>query len=102
MAEPKLVWHRNLGECFITDECNYLQHDNPDPTSIFIEHDGEVKEVTRNLVKFEEPWFNRASGLVICEKCGKQYYDHPAYTKALDWNGRPVLNQLCDGSLVKL
>ena len=102
MIEPRLAWHKNLGEVLITEACEYLQATNPDPTSIFIEHDGEIKEVTRNLVKLEEPWFNRASGDVICEKCGKKYYDHPMYTKALDWNGNAVLNQLCDGSLVKL
>jgi hypothetical protein len=54
-------------------------------------------------VKLDEPWFDRAGGDVVCEQCGKKYYDHPQYTKALSCiDGSPVLNQLCDGSLVKL
>ncbi len=102
MSAPQLAWHRNLGEVYISEVCDRLQATNPDTTSIFVDHDGETKEVTRSLVKFDEPWFNRASGDVLCEKCGKKYYDHPPYMKALSWDGHPVLNQLCDGSLVKL
>jgi hypothetical protein len=98
----RLAWHRNLGEVWITEACDYLQNSNPDPSSCFVEHDGDVKEVTRNLVKEGEPWFERASGDVLCETCGKKYYDHPMYRKALDWNGNAVLNELCDGRLVKL
>jgi hypothetical protein len=101
-SKGKLAWHSRHGEVYITEVCEYLQASNPDPSSVFIEHDGEVKEVTKSAVKTEEPWFNRAGGDVICEKCGKKYYDHPPYMKALSWDGHQVLNQLCDGSLVKL
>lgn len=41
------------------------------------------------------PWY-RTSGQLICEKCGKEYYDHPEY-EDYKW-----LNQLCNGDLVKL
>ena len=48
--------------------------------------------------------FVRAGGDVVCEECGKKYIDHPMYKgeDGLDWEGRPFLNQLCDGKLVKL
>ena len=103
MSEPKLAWHKNLGEVYISEVCEYLQATNPDPSSIFVDHDGDTKEVSKHLVKIDEPWFDRAGGDVVCEQCGKKYYDHPQYVKALSCiDGSPVLNQLCDGSLVKL
>lgn len=101
--KERLVWHRSHGEVYITEACDYLQAGNPDPTSMFVDHQGEIIEVSKNMVKEGEPWFNRASGDVICQACGKKYYDHPKYMKALSCiDGSPVLNQLCDGSLVKL
>lgn len=39
---------------------------------------------------------DRAGGDVVCEGCGRKYYDHP---QDIDY---PFLNVLCDGSLVKL
>lgn len=99
----ELAWHRNLGEVSITEACDYLQATNPDLSSMFVEHDGEVKEVTKALVKVGEPWFERASGDVHCEQCGKKYYDHPRYKNAPSCiDGSFPLTQLCDGSLVKL
>ncbi len=40
--------------------------------------------------------FDRASGLCVCPACGRDYYSHPQFKPA------PFLNQLCDGTLVKL
>jgi len=48
------------------------------------------------------PDFVRASGDVVCNACGKKYYDHPMDRTVLSWNGEPFLNVLCDGSRVKL
>jgi hypothetical protein len=45
------VRHKNLGICTITDTCRYLQSTNPDPSSVFVEHDGETKEVSKHLVE---------------------------------------------------
>ncbi len=39
---------------------------------------------------------DRAGGDCLCDHCGRKYYDHPQLSAA------PYLNQLCDGSLVKL
>ncbi len=38
----------------------------------------------------------RAGGDCVCLDCGRKYYDHPQFPPAR------FLNQLCDGSLVKL
>lgn len=46
--------------------------------------------------KFEAGDFQRVGGGVVCERCGKQYYDH----KPLDH--ATFLTVLCDRSLVKL
>ena len=45
--------HSCLGSVEITDECLVMQAMNPDPTSMFVEHAGEIKEVSRNLVSVE-------------------------------------------------
>ena len=52
-VEPtaQAVKHHNLGDVLITADCLALQQLNPDPTSIFIEHDGEIKEVSRALLE---------------------------------------------------
>jgi hypothetical protein len=42
--------HKNLGTVFITLECLALQLHNLDPTTIFVEHDGEIKEVSRSMM----------------------------------------------------
>ena len=44
------VTHRNLGECIININCLVMQVRNPDPTSIFVEHDGDIKEVSRSMI----------------------------------------------------
>lgn len=38
----------------------------------------------------------RAGGGVVCDLCGKQFYDHPRVKEL------PFLTKLCDGTLVKL
>lgn len=43
--------HKNLGDVFITIDCLAMQLRNPDPTSIFVEHDGEIKEVSRSMIE---------------------------------------------------
>lgn len=35
-----VVIHKNLGRAMICDQCSRLNFDNPDPTSIFIRHEG--------------------------------------------------------------
>lgn len=45
----------------------------------------------------------RASGEVICEHCGKKYYDHNDYLPSGKTNdGVPWLVELCNGDLVHL
>ena len=44
------VTYAHLGTVKQTDACIIMQENNPDPTSMFVEHDGEIKEVSRNLV----------------------------------------------------
>ncbi len=46
----RAVTHRHLGPCLVTEACEYLQRTNPDTTSMYVEHDGELKEVTKALV----------------------------------------------------
>jgi len=48
--------------------------------------------------------FIRASGDCVCDQCGDKYFDHPSEKSKqnLDWEGRPFLRRLCDGTLVKL
>ena len=43
--------HKNLGDVFITIDCLALQLQNADPTSIFVEHNGEIKEVSRGMIE---------------------------------------------------
>lgn len=47
--------HRELGPVTITDECRELQRTNPDPTSTYVVHDGELKEVTKALLTDRDP-----------------------------------------------
>ena len=44
----------------------------------------------------------RASGLCICDTCGKDYYSHPYATEARDRDGTPYLHVICSGDIVKL
>jgi DNA primase large subunit len=58
-------------------------------------------EQNRNWIG-QRPDFQRASHLCICEKCGKEYIDHPLDYQELDFTGQPYLNILCSGERVKL
>jgi len=44
----------------------------------------------------------RASGDVVCEICGRKYYDHPMDEEQLSYDGRPFLHIGCDGKRLKL
>ncbi len=47
--------------------------------------------------------FYRASGYVVCETCGKIYFEHNAYIPSGKTNdGVPWLIEICNGDLVKL
>lgn len=49
MIRSITITHKNIGECRVTEECSYLQHLNADPSSLFVIHDQDVKEVSRNM-----------------------------------------------------
>lgn len=56
-GQPKsaeVVTHRNLGHVEIDEACLALQATNPDSTSMFVKHDGDIKEVTRALVSMAQ------------------------------------------------
>jgi hypothetical protein len=46
----------------------------------------------------------RACGDVICEKCGKKFYQHPTYkpSAVTTEEGHAWLHEICNGDLVKL
>lgn len=45
----------------------------------------------------------RASGDVICEQCGKEYWRHPMDEEQLSGiDGKPFLHIHCDGTRLKL
>lgn len=45
----------------------------------------------------------RAGGDVVCDVCGRKYYDHKEYEPSGKTNdGVPWLSELCNGDLVKL
>ncbi|KKN75296.1 hypothetical protein LCGC14_0381480 [marine sediment metagenome] len=50
----------------------------------------------------EYPEFYRAGGDIICDDCGKKYYDHPMSEDYLDYDGYKWLWVICSGELVKL
>jgi hypothetical protein len=70
------------------------------PPDIRRQHDdfGNCPELLspEDAAALDEGRWDRAGGAVVCDVCGKQYYDHPNVIGAL-W-----LTRVCDGSLVKL
>ena len=46
-----LAAHAILGRVEITDICIELQKTNPDDDTLYVEHKGEIKEVSKRLVK---------------------------------------------------
>lgn len=49
-SENKKITHRFLGEVVICEGCIALNQANPDTTTTFVNHDGEIKEVTSKLL----------------------------------------------------
>lgn len=47
----RYVWHSSLGEVVITDQCRELQKLNLDPSTLFVEYEGQIREVTKSLVR---------------------------------------------------
>jgi hypothetical protein len=99
-SSARKVIHSNIGECFVDASCLIMQRTNPDSTSMYVIHDGELKEVTKAMVT--ETDFDRASGDCVCTWCNKKYYDHPRYEKMPSYDGSFPLRQLCCGRVVKL
>ena len=60
------------------------------------------KPAPRKRKKKTEPKMIRASGDVVCDDCGKKYYDHPEDKGQLSFDGRPFLHIRCDGMRLKL
>lgn len=59
--------HRNLGAVTIDEQCRALQARNTDSTSIFVNHDDDIKEVTRDMLEaapdyWPAPWYVSANG----------------------------------------
>lgn len=42
--------HRFLGLVWYSEGCKCLEDSNPDPSSLFVEHDGDTKEVSLSLI----------------------------------------------------
>lgn len=42
--------HRNLGIVEITEACLFMQDRNPDASTLYVEHDGDIKEVSYNMM----------------------------------------------------
>jgi len=51
------AYHKNLGFVKYTEACQFLQLTNPDPSSIFVEYDGEIIEVTKYFVHIYDQIF---------------------------------------------
>ena len=50
--DNQIVHHKSLGEVKITDQTRYMDvHAPKDSTSIFVEHNGDIKEVTKSLIE---------------------------------------------------
>lgn len=106
-SSSRKVFHKNHGFCEVTDACTYMQRTNPDHTSMFISHNGEIIEVTKVLVS--EIDFMRANGECVCDWCKRKYSEHPNY-RIFERYGLPQhevtsiytgLHQLCDGRVIK-
>ncbi len=54
------LWHKNHGEVVVNEDTQHLDRANPDPTSRFVQHDGDIIEVSKNMVTGTEP---EAAGL---------------------------------------
>lgn len=43
-------FHKYRGKCEFTDSCFFLQSINPDSTSVFMEFNGEIEEVSKCFI----------------------------------------------------
>lgn len=50
LNEFRVAFHRKLGAVEIDQSCIALQALNPDSSTVFVKHDGEIREVTRALL----------------------------------------------------
>ncbi len=48
-----IVIHKNLGPVKITETTQLLQKNNGDPSSLFVEYNREILEVSRAMIKEE-------------------------------------------------
>ena len=46
----RVLHHKLLGEVKFTDACAELEKTNPDKTSVFVEYEDDIREVTRNMI----------------------------------------------------
>lgn len=46
----RILHHKLLGEVKFTDACAELEKTNPDKTSVFVEYEDDIREVTRNMI----------------------------------------------------
>ena len=44
--------HTNLGNVAITEECIHLNNIASESDSCFVQHDGEIKEITTSLLQY--------------------------------------------------
>lgn len=53
MAREIKIQHRNIGECRVIEDCAYMQRLSADTTSLYVVHDKQLKEVSRNMFDAE-------------------------------------------------
>jgi hypothetical protein len=46
----RVLHHKLLGEVKFTEACAKMEKTNPDKTSVFVEYEDDIREVTRNLI----------------------------------------------------
>ena len=46
----RVLHHKHLGEVKFTEACAEMEKTNPDKTSVFVEYEDDIREVTRNLI----------------------------------------------------
>ena len=49
----KILMHKILGVVDIDLQCQELQKSNPDTTTVFVKYNGEIREVSRDLLTWE-------------------------------------------------
>lgn len=73
------------------------------PDMLWHEREALAKQRLTDEEEFRLNASYRASGEVICDACGKKYYDHEDYIPSGKTNdGVPWLVELCNGDLVHL